>query len=85
MTKTNPRLKAVYLEVVNNQLTANDPPETKKAFDRLIAEGYSEDETKVLIAQAVCVETYHMLKNGQEFNLERFAKNLERLPQEPEE
>jgi hypothetical protein len=28
--ETNPRLKASFLQVVDNQLDSNDPPETKQ-------------------------------------------------------
>ena len=37
--KTNPRLKALIIEVVDNQLRANDPPETRSTLERLIEEG----------------------------------------------
>jgi hypothetical protein len=37
--KTNPRLKAMIMEVVDNQLGANDPPEARSTLERLIAEG----------------------------------------------
>ena len=52
--KENPYLKSAILDVVDNQLQANDPPETRQTFDRLISEGYSEDEAKKLIG---CVVT----------------------------
>ena len=39
--KTNPHLKAAILEVVDNQIRDNDPPETKKTFNRLMKEGNS--------------------------------------------
>jgi hypothetical protein len=85
MKKSNPRLKRVFLEVVENQLEANDPPETRETLKRLTSEGISEDNAKIYIAQAVCVEVYHALKHKQEFNLQRYLKNLKRLPEEPEE
>jgi len=33
----NPQLKATILEVVSNQLRANDPPETRETLDRLVS------------------------------------------------
>ena len=42
----NPRLKASFLEVVDNQLKANDPPETRQTLDRLIAQGISQEDAK---------------------------------------
>jgi len=85
MEKTNPYLKAAYLEVVDNQLRNNDPPETKETFDRLVAEGFSAEDAKLLIAQAVSAETFYVLKHQEKFNLKRYVRNLKRLPKEPEE
>ncbi len=85
MEDYNPHLKAAFLETVENQLADNDPPETKETLDRLIAEGISEDDSKLLIAQAVCVEVFDVMKRQKEFDLDRYLKNLKRLPDEPEE
>ena len=83
--RTNPRLGAAFLEVVENQLRDNNPPETKQTLDRLMTEGYSPEDAKSLIAQAVAVETYIILKKQVPFNRERFVRNLTALPQEPKE
>ena len=83
--RTNPRLGAAFLEVVENQLRDNNPPETKQTLDRLMKEGYSPEDAKGLIAQAVAVETYVILKKKVPFNRERFVRNLASLPQEPKE
>ena len=76
----NPHLKSVILEVVNNQLQANDPPETRQTFDRLISEGYSEEEAKKLIGCVVTSEIFDVLKKQEPFKPERFAKALNELP-----
>ena len=83
--KANPPLREAFLEVVDNQLRENNPPETKQTLDRLMAEGYPAEEAKLLIAQAVAVETYTILKTQAPFNRERFVRNLTALPQEPKE
>ncbi len=83
--KTNPHLRAAFLEVVDNQLRDNDPPETKETLNRLMAEGHSEEEAKELIAQVVVVEAYDIMKTKTTFNRERFVRNLKALPQEPKE
>ncbi len=85
MEKSNPHLKLAVMEVVENQLETNEPPETRLTLERLIEQGISEEETKLLIAQAVTVEIYNILKNKEEFDRERFVKNLKRLPKEPKE
>ena len=79
----NPHLKAAFLQVVANQLRANNPPEVRQTLDRLVAQGISAQDAKIYIAQAVCVEIYDTLKNKKPFNRERYLKNLKRLPKEP--
>ena len=83
--KTNPHLRAAFLEVVDNQLRDNNPPETKQTLDRLKAEGHSVEDAKLLIAQAVAAEAYMVMKTQTSFNRERFVRNLMALPQEPKE
>jgi hypothetical protein len=80
----NPHLRAVFLEIVDNQLRANNPPETSETFNRLVAEGISEEDAKLYIAQAVCTETFYVLKHNQVFNHQRYVENLRRLPQPPQ-
>ncbi len=85
MEDYNPHLKAAFLETVENQLADNDPPETQETLNRLIAEGISEGDSKLFIAQAVCVEVFDIMKHQKEFNLDRYLKNLKRLPDEPKQ
>ncbi len=85
MEDHNPRLKKLLLETVENQLADNDPSETKETLDRLVSQGITEDESKILIAQAVCVEIFDVMKHQTEFNLDRYLRNLKRLPKMPKE
>ena len=70
-------------EIVNNQLKANDPPETKITYDRLIKEGFDDYQAKQMIASCVAVEIYEVLKSGKPYDNDRYIRNLERLPEEP--
>ena len=79
----NLRLKATILQVVDNQLEGNDPPETKQTYDRLVKNGYPESEAKRLIACVVCAEIFDVLKKEENFNHERFVKALNKLPELP--
>jgi hypothetical protein len=79
----NPYLNAAILEAVDNQIRDNEPPETRQTRDRLVQEGYTEDEARQLILTAVVVEIFHVLKFNEKFNRERFVKNLNNLPNEP--
>ena len=81
--KTNPRLKAAILQVVDNQINANDPPETKQTLDRLLSEGHCEEDAKRLIGCIVGSEIFDVLKKQEEFNLERFVSALHGLPKLP--
>ena len=85
MENHNPRLKAAILETVENQLTSGDPPETKKTLARLVREGFSDADARVLLGQAVAVEIYCVLKEKKPFNRERFVRNLRNLPAQPQE
>ena len=70
-------------EVIKNQIRSNDPPETKLTYDRLIALGYSEFETKQLIGNCVALEMFTVVKEQLPFNEARYVKNLKQLPKEP--
>jgi len=81
--ETNPLLKATILEVVDNQLRANDPPETRLTLERLIREGHSKQEAKELIGCVVTSEIFDIMKSKEEFNPARYRAALARLPQLP--
>ena len=85
MKKSNPHLKELLMDVVDNQIRNDDPPETRQTFNRLISQGISEEDAKIYIGQAVCVEIWDIMRNRKEFNKERFIRNLKRLPEEPTE
>jgi hypothetical protein len=84
----NPHLQAAVMEVVENQLRNNNPPQTNQTFKRLIEAGHSEKEAKRLIACVVSAEIFDVLKKSEPFNHDRFVKGLKRLrimPWEEEE
>jgi hypothetical protein len=81
--RSNPHLQAAIIEVVENQLRNNDPPQTNQTFKRLIGAGHSEKEAKRLIACVVSAEIFDVLKKNQPFNLDRFVKGLNKLPTMP--
>jgi len=81
--KVNTKLRDQIFKIIKNQITSNDPPETKITYDRLISLGYSEFETKKLIGQCVAVEIFTVIKEQKPFNEARYIKNLKQLPREP--
>jgi len=77
------RARAAFLEVIENQIRLNDPPETRETFNRLVREGHSKTETRKLIGCAIAVELYDIMKHQKPFDRERFVGNLTRLPELP--
>lgn len=79
---TNPRLKALILEVVENQVQANNPPETRQTLDQLFAKGYSRQEALERIGSAVVGEIWAMLKENKPYDPVRYRAALERVLEE---
>ena len=75
----NPRLKALILEVVDNQINDNDPPITRKTMERLKAAGYTEKKAKEMIAAVVVSYIYEIMKNGKDFDVSSYTRDLKRL------
>ena len=78
----NVRLKKTILEVVENQLRDNDPPETGQAYRALIDAGYSQKEAKEKIGAVVLSEIYDVLKEDKPYNEQRFKAALEEMVQQ---
>jgi len=81
--ESNEILREQFLEVVNNQIQSNNPPETNQTLKRLKEMGYSDIDAKMLIGQCVIVEIFDVIKQGKPFNEKRYIKNLKNLPKEP--
>jgi hypothetical protein len=76
----NPAVTEAMLEVVDNQVRDNSPPETRQTLDRLVAEGYSTEYARRLIASVILVEANDILRERREFDLARYVAALRRLP-----
>lgn len=72
-------LKKSILEIVDNQLKANDPPCTKDTYEKLMAVGYSKAEAKDKIGAVVLTEIYDILKKGQPFDEGKYQSSLEEM------
>ncbi len=75
----NPYLKSAILEVVDNQLNENNPPETRQTLERLVNAGYTEEKAKEMIGSIVADEIYYVMKDNEPFNNERFIAGLNKL------
>ena len=78
----NPHLKAAILEVVENQLRENNPPETRETFERLLAAGYSRQEAIERIGSAVVGEIWAVLKENKPYDAVRYRAALEKILEE---
>ena len=79
---TNINLKKTIIEVVDNQLKANDPPCTKDIYEKLLNAGYSKSSAKDKIGAVVLTEIYDILKEGQTFDEEKYERSLEEMLQQ---
>ena len=79
----NEKAGETIFEIIENQIEANEPPETKRTYQRLIDLGYNEFVTKQLIGQCLAVELFGIMKYHEPFNETRYIKNLRHLPKEP--
>jgi len=86
MKRGNPKaVRATLFEVIENQLRSNDPPETRETLSRLVAEGHTRDEAMKLLACALVIEIYDVLKTEAPYDHARYAANLKRLPELPDD
>ena len=71
------------VEVVENQIRDNDPPETRTTLERLISLGESRENAMRYIASVLSIEIFEALKNKTPYNEERYLTNLRNLPELP--
>jgi len=84
MKKTEDQLlRNAILEVINNQIRDNDPPETKQTLDRLLKEGFPEEEALKLIGYVVASEVFTVLKESRPYDHAKYISALNDLPRLP--
>ncbi len=76
-------LRSIIFDVINNQIRDGTPPETKETYDRLLAEGYSEEEVMKYIGAVVSSEIFDVIKEQQSYDEERYVAALRALPRLP--
>ena len=78
------RMRKILFQIINNQIGANSPAETKQTLERLQAEGHSKEKAMGLIACVVSTEIFEVMEQGQLFDEGRFVRALYRLPVLPD-
>lgn len=77
-------LKEEFLKVVEEQLQNAHPPVATHTLQRLLADGYSPRDARLLMAQCVAAEYVAAMQQDSPFNYERYAQCLEALPVIPD-
>ncbi len=72
------------VEIIENQLTDNNPPETKQTLERLMKLGESRENAIRYISTALTVEIFGAFKYKEPYNSKRYLKNLKSLPKLPD-
>ena len=67
------------IEAVCNQINNIDPKMTRITYNRLLSEGYSDQEAKETIGAVLLETTYDMLKNEHVFDEDDFSNRLVNL------
>ncbi|EGA63941.1 hypothetical protein [Vibrio brasiliensis] len=68
------------IEVIENQLEDGNPIKAKETLMRLMMTGTPREEAIAMMACAVAIEIFDVMKNDSEFDLKRYSENLDRLP-----
>lgn len=80
MNGYKPRASRFILDVVEKQLQEGEPPQTRETLERLIGQGFSDEDARHLIGSAVAAEMRAVVSEGRPFSKERFLSLLSDLP-----
>jgi hypothetical protein len=67
------------LEVLENQLRAGDPPETRQTLERLLAAGYAREVAMAKLCGVLREEIDDMMARRVPFHRGRFKQRLDQL------
>ncbi len=68
------------LAVVDQQMRDNTPPETRRTFERLVAQGYAPEDARRLIGNVVAQEIFAVMQRGETYDEQRYIQALRGLP-----
>lgn len=84
-TAEGQRAGEAIVEIIENQLRGNTPPEVRQTLNRLMGMGETRENAIRYIARALSIELFHIFNNNAEFNESRYKANLNALPKLPDE
>lgn len=79
----SPALKEQVVKAVKEQIKAGKPPETGQTHERLIAEGYSQQEVLDMLVYVLTMEIHTIIRDKRPFDMTLYINNLHRLPELP--
>lgn len=68
-------------EIVENQLNDGDPIKVTETLMRLMMTGTKREEAIEMMACALALEVFDVMKNESAFNLKRYNSHLDELPE----
>jgi hypothetical protein len=77
------RVRAELRQVLQNQMEAGEPPETKQTFERLRAAGVPEDEIWRLMSAVLAGELATMMREERLYDRDHYVRALSGLPNWP--
>ena len=78
------RLPQMFQKIIDEQLTKGQPPYVQTTLQRLISEGYSQDDAKSMMAAIVAYHMGNMINNDEPFDNSEYRRLLEELPDFPQ-
>ena len=75
----NEVIRKQILGVLKNQIKMNEPKCVNLTIERLVEEGYSENDAREMVAAILLEEMYLMLKENYKFDEEKYEKKLSGL------
>lgn len=77
--EVNPFLHLMLDNIVMNQITENDPPQSKFTYNKLTARGDSHLEAIHKIASVIAEEIWYIMKEKKPFNKKLYINKLKKL------
>jgi len=76
---TNPVVHVLIHQIIENQIAAQDPPETAETLDQLVQRGLSRHEAVHKIGEVLVGDMTGMIQTQRTFDNQRYVQSLRRL------
>lgn len=75
----NPFLHISLHVTLERQISENEPPAAREAYERLVGNGEDPHDARHAILRVLVQEMWHVMTQGHEFNHQRYREELEKL------